>query len=826
MAQTLNIKIKGRFTSFNELSEAPEGALIEATNIDLLQDSVAQPRRGFDREAGGYSDSSFRTDTLIQYNSKILAHAGATIGSATTLQYLNAGTWTSLETISAPSGTRMKFAKSNENLYYTSSTGIRTISSYSATPRAAGSFKGLDVTATTSATAASMGGTNTHKYAYRVVWLYRDANDNLIFGAPSQREEFTITDNTKGVDLAVTIPSGVTTSWFVQVYRSADTNGTPSDELGLVYEASPTAGQITAKTMTIVDIVPDTLRGATIYTAASQEGLAYQNEKPPMAEDITLFRDCIFYMNTTSKHRFYLTVIATGGSNGVAVNDTIAIGGVTYTAKGTEAASSGEFYVNTAGTATAIRETAKSLVKVINQYASSTVYAYYLSGPDDLPGQILLEERAIGGAAFVVTASRPTSWNPTDIPTSGTTKTSSNDRSEAGIFFSKPSQPEATPLPNFLVCGAEDDPILRGIALRDALYVFKQSGQVYKITGYYPNFSVDKVEDSVKLIAKESPQILNNEIYCLSDQGVTVVGDSTKVISRPIEQEILETVNQAYTTVQSLAFGLAYESDRKYYLFMPTNSSATYPSYAHVYNVFTNSWVKHPVPATAGLVDGTNNLYLGDPTSQYLKKERKNYTFLDYADFGFTTAITNIDGMTLTLSTGVDLISIGDVLFQSSTIFGVIEGVNTASNTVTIASDPGFTVASADILKAIDCSIVWAPATFSNPGIQKHIHTASLLFRYDFVGDATMGFTSDLSPYEELVDIEGRGLGLWGMFPWGEEPWGGQQIKRPLRMWVPRAKQRCSQLTISFNHYWGFSNWQLVGLSLFGEMGSEDTGRS
>ncbi len=912
MSQTLNLKIKGLFTSFNELSEAPEGALLEADNIDIIQDSIAQPRRGFDREAAGYSSSAHRTDALVEYQDKKISHHGATLGSANTLSYYDAGAWTSLGTYSAISSRRMKFVGANQNLYFTTNAGIYKLDAYNGTPRISGAYKALDIKASASVSSSTWlaGGDTT---AYRVIWGYRDENDNLILGAPSQRETYTnSTGSSKAVDLVVTIPSGVTTAWFVQVYRSAAVTGSiPSDEMGLVYEANPTSAEITAKSMTITDIVPDSLRGATIYTAASQEGLANQNEQPPLAEDMALFRDSVFFLNTTSKHRFYLTLISVGSPNGAVVDDTISIGGVTYTAKAAENVASAQFrarvsgsftfvdadvntgtdtitetshplqngdavtftnsggalptgisaattyYVVSAATnsfkvsatlggaavditaaagggthtlsyggsaASNITETALSLVRVINQHANSTVYAYYLSGPDDLPGKILLEERAIGGSAFAITASRATSWNPSDIPTSGTAKTSTNDRFVNGVYFTKPGQ-EATPLVNFLTVGSKNDEILRGISLREGLYIFKESGEVWKISGYYPTFQVDKIEDSVKLIARESCQVLNNQIFCLSDQGIAIVTDSTKVISRPIEQDLLSLVNQNYSLVQSVAFGLSYEADRKYYIFLPSSGSDTFPTQAYVYNIFTNSWVRHTLSATCGLVDLNNNFYLGDGSSNYLLKERKNYSFLDYVDYGFATTIATITGTTITIGSGIDNVEVGDVLFQASDKFALVTAVDLAAQTLTIQTNPGLTVASATILKGIDTRIRWVPITLANPGIQKQLHTATVLFKQDFNGTAELGFSSDLSQAEEMVEIEGRGLGLWGLFAWGEEPWGGASLRRPIRQWIPRAKQRCSQLNVSFNHRWGYASWQLTGISLFGEIGTEKIGR-
>src|SRR5690606_18099792 len=93
-----------------------------------------------------------------------------------------------------------------------------------------------------------------HRVAYRVVWGYRDQNDNFILGAPSQR--ISIKNNagssaTRDVSLTFTIPAGVTSSWFYQIYRSSQVDNSggdvePNDELQLVYEGFPSSGDLSA----------------------------------------------------------------------------------------------------------------------------------------------------------------------------------------------------------------------------------------------------------------------------------------------------------------------------------------------------------------------------------------------------------------------------------------------------------------------------------------------------------------------------------------------------------------------------------------------------
>lgn len=829
MGQELKLKIAGLYTSPNELSSVPEGALLKATNIDILKDNIAEPRRGFARLSAGYSDISHRTDATWFYQTKQFAHHG-TLGSAANISYFSGGTWNSVGAYSAPtSSTKIKTLNSNQNLFFTSSAGIKKLDAYNGTVRQAGAYKGLDIDAALSSNGSGFLAVN-YRVSYRVIFGYEDANENLILGAPSGRTSITNTGGTTDdVDLTFTIPAGVTTSWFYQIYRSAQIDQAggevdPNDELQLVYEANPTAGEITAGYITVTDITPDELRAALIYTASTQEGIAYQNEAPPMAEDMCLFRNVVFYANTTSKHRYNLTLIAVGGTSGLAVNDTITIGGITYTGKAAETIASAQFKVFTAGSAAQnIRDTAYSLVKVINRHTSSTVNAYYISGSDELPGKILIEERSIGGASFAVTTSRATCWNPTDIPTSGTASSSSNDRFMNGLMWSKPFQPEAVPLVNQTRVGSEDSEIFRIIPLREAVYIFKADG-IYRLTGVYPTFDVELLDSSAKLIGRETPAVLNNQIYCLTDQGVSVVSDGVQIISRQIEDSIRSLFAADLDVVRLLSFGISYETERKYHLFLVDNVADDNAQYSYVYNVFTNAWTKHTVSATCGIVY-ENNLYLGDDSSNYILKDKKSFNYLDYADYGYPTSITSVSTTTLGIADGTDNISVGDVIYQADDIFGIVQSIDPITSTVTVDGEPGFTVAACDVLKAIETEIEWCPIDVDNSGLIKQMHTVIFIFKYDYNGTGYLTTKTDISPSEETTPIEGLGSSLWGLFFWGEARWGGQNLKRPLRQWIPRDKQYSSQLTVGFRHTWGYSPWELQGVTVFGETGSEKVGR-
>lgn len=120
---------------------------------------------------------------------------------------------------------------------------------------------------------------------------------------------------TANVLVTIDIPPDVTTSNFYQIYRSDITvaSGTdiladlfPDDEMKLVYENFPTQAEIDAGFLSVEDVVPDSfIQGATnLYTNQnSGEGILQSNDVPPLAHDITVFKNYTWYANTKTRHR-------------------------------------------------------------------------------------------------------------------------------------------------------------------------------------------------------------------------------------------------------------------------------------------------------------------------------------------------------------------------------------------------------------------------------------------------------------------------------------------------------------------------------------------
>ena len=391
-----------------------------------------------------------------------------------------------------------------------------------------------------------------------------------------------------------------------------------------------------------------------------------------------------------------------------------------------------------------VEETARSLERVINKDDLSPVNAYYLSGPTDLPGILLLEARSLVDDAFYISVNQSamtSKFNP-EIPVSKTvtsimetgnlfttssahgftigqdiylfdnvsgaktvyggkykiatvpttttftlqgivvdvdqptivgiaypiTVASDNSTNPNRIYFSKPFQPEAVPLVNFIDVGPKDQPIERILALRDSLMILKTDG-VYILTGSVaPNFSVRLMDSSALITAPDSAVVLNNLVYVLTTQGIVSASETgVSIISRNIENKIQEITNAKFN-FKYKTWSLASESDRALIMYFPTRINDTVATQAFRYNTFTRAWTRWTNPAVCGVVNNTNDkIYLGSgvSTRPYTLQERKNLERQDYADrdfersFGANAFIDEV----YTISSTAD-VEVGDVIVQ------------------------------------------------------------------------------------------------------------------------------------------------------------------
>lgn len=821
--QTLDFSISGLHTYASDITGVPRGSLTRALNLDLSRTNLAQCRRGFDILDHSLPNNTDRATRLFLYDTKLFATYNNVLG-----MYDSGSGWSSKGALTEPANANVsRHAAINSNLYIASSVGLKKLDDTSSTLYAAGIPGGLNMTlslAASTGTAVLNG-----KYAaYRYLIARKDANNNTIRGGVSA---YQVIQNSSGSDKNITVvgylPSGLDNTYFVELYRTANSSATPDDNPQLCNVYPLTNTDISNGYFTITDIYPDDNLGAFLYTSSGQQGISQNNAQPPLASDICEHKGYLFFADIEGKHRYTLTLVSVydGSSAGqLRVDDTLTISDGTtteiFTAKSSETAASKQFKVNTASASLSIRidDTIRSLANVINQ-ASTLVYAYVLATGSDLPGQMVIERRSTGNA-FTVVSNRKLAWNPPLETTAGTSQTSTNDTFRNGLMWSKFGEPEAVPLANILKVGSSDDPIVRIISSKDALFIFKRRDGAYILRGdNASNWSLSELDATCKIVAPESVVQLNGLIYGLFESGICEVSDTTVgIISDPIKDKIQTLYGTALQQVRDYAFGISYETDGKYILCLPQTSGDSNATYQIIYDINNEVFWEWDINVSAGVVSTEDTcLHLAAGDSNRIRIERKTYGYSDFADFEQELSTSTSSGTTLTITSGtLDSISVGDLLLQASLQPAYVTAVNSAAMTVTVNTDNAWdTNDTIDHYKAIDCILEWNPEFAGNPAGFKHFSECALLFKKAIIQSATVSFSGDSSSGTYDVAIEGPSYnGAWGYFEWGEGAWGGDAYPQPIRKGVPRQAARCNNLKVKFSHRVAYSEWQLSGVSL------------
>ncbi len=782
MLPLVQLDSKGLYTYPNPLSQVPPGALAIAQNVVIDRPGVAETRRGFDYYGTSLPSAAVKA---FVYMSRLLFYCS---GGQLVYDSDGAGTWTTYSGLySPPSGGFLNSTQASGNFYFTTNNGVYKIDSLTGTPKAAGVPEGLDVTLAVSGTGTAV--PTGSQVAYAIVWGYIDANNNLILGAPTQWAFYiNSSGDTNDISITTTIPAGITTSYFAQIYRTASTSSAsivPGNTFQLAAQYTPTNTDITNKFITVVDSTPDALLGAYIYTADGQPS-NLPNTVPPLCQDVTTYNSMTFYLNFSTLQQATFTLAAVGGSSGIANDDTFTIADQgaaltrVYTAKASNNFASQQFGRVTSGTISQqIDGTARNLVACINQDTGNTLwYAYYQTGTNVLPGGIILKARNLQTGAFYLNSSRTTCWTPA-LPTSGQTYISSNTSSPDSFVVSKTAQPEAVPVAYTIPVqsGNITISIFRGLALQDALYLFTNGG-VFRVTGSDPTtLQVILFDSSALMVGLQTPVILNNSIYYYSTQGIcNVSSGGNQILSRNVERDIIQL--STLSNFSSLAFGCSYESDRKYILLSPANSGDLETVQQYVYNWITTAFTLWTRTASAAIVNqATNRLYMADNNGKVFQ-ERKSLSNTDYVDEQLSITINSIDATNKQFHLASSaLVSIGDVIQQTvaSTQYStIVEGNNTATGVIDVSTTTGFTAAAAQDYRSISTLLQYTPVTCGFPMNMKKFANWKFAFSNANFDAINVSFTSDLYSVPESVSLEPINTGGWGAEPggWGSVPWG------------------------------------------------------
>ena len=844
------LEAKGLFTDPNPLSSVSPGSLVRCTNVAHDRVNVYEKARGF-KPCATLSGTikkffEFQNRTLAYYlkggTTQTLAHD---IGGCNFVDYGP-----------VPNANYPMFATSaNNNFYLTSDDGIKKIDTVTGDITDAGVPQGLAgipslITATTGNVLQ-----NNFRTAYRIIWGYTDANDNLVLGAPSPRMPIkNESGSTKDISINAFIPDDIElTTYFYQVYRSEEVAVAtiPLDEMYLVDQINLTDDDLTNGFIVYEDHTPVEDLGGTIYTAPSQQGIENSYFQPPHALDIGTFENVNFYANTKTKQSLlsqltktqdtgfgYFTVtgdtvsgsfIITSVSDtsgvsigqaltGVGINSgTTVLGKTGSTITMSNAATADgitvdlelrdfiligtEYYYAADTNDSALRyfdanadlETVTvNFLNLVNEISTS-YNAYYFGIGDIQKGSFQIEALTFGQAAFEVTSSQGTAFIA-NLP-----QTSINEDYGNRLYISLPFQPEAVPVGNFFDVGTKEFYIERILFLRDSWYVFKSNGDIYKGVGSdMGNISIRLFNSNAKLRGIQLPAILDNNIICFTDQGVTVVNDNgINIISYPIERDLFKFSRNRNTAFDDLSFGIGYESDRKYMMFIPTLETDTVATQAFVYNVLTKGWTRLVRDSSYAFWNVREDVLY--TATDVISVERKEYNETDYSEREVDVNIVSVSGLIVTLTSTAGL-SVGWSLYQNG-IKAKISEIN--GDAITITELRSFLPGAAVVYEPMEFSFTYAAQHYGNYlDNKRHHELIHYVQRANFEGmiqtisneDLANPDTDTLVPKDSAIPLQ------------------------YIRGYIPKNQTRSNWLNITISQDEACSNLEYLGYTLMGEV--------
>ena len=824
---------------------AKDGSLSIADNVVIDRPSVVATRRGMNNAFSTLIDDGALS--MFQYNNTKLIN---TSDHDLHVDKLGNGVLTIYDGLYPqpdPSNpeSRVRGIETNKNFYFLTENGTYRLDHIDGLPRLAGAPAGLNGTGVTTGTTGFL--TNNTNVAYRVVFGFQDYNQQLVLGPPSSQIIVTNTSGTSAnVNLTFQIPKEIQAApaeWFFQVYRSdlsASLTTPPDDECSQCFEGLCDAYTIsTDGTITITDITPITLLGASLYTNQSQNGILQSQYRPPWALDICTFKQYAFYANTRTAMNSALILISAGASNGAAAivpGDTITftateVGGPTFTliAATSNSTALGYFGVsNTGNPAVDIQLTAYNICLVANGFAGNTfLAAYYTSGVSDLPGQMNFTRLTLTPDAFNITTTRSSAFEQA-MPV-----VSINDSRPNRIYYSVFNQPEAVPLVNYIEVGSANQPIRRIVPLRDGVMVLKDDG-VFRVSQAAPPFVITPIDYNVHILAANTAVELNNTVYFLSDQGVVSLSDSdAQIMSIVLDKTIIENTSpDLFPNLRQVAFGLAYQSDRKYILFMPETGTDTQSTQQYVYNYIFQLWTRWTLQASCGLIFlKDRKMYLGSVAGSantsgdsFIYQERKTFTNSDYADNQYTVTNTT-SGSATTIVVSNAILPPGILVLPGWTVQQ--ESSGSQANIVSVTVGSSFTTLELDRVQIwLTGDVILYTPVYSevqtiqldcnNPAMNKQFSEIVYVFTEQSFNSLTASISSNTAGIPIIDTLIPTQRGGWGIDPWGTSAWGsGSGGQGKIRRYCPQAIQRAGWLYLNITHSECFQSFGWSGIELY-----------
>jgi hypothetical protein len=484
------------------------------------------------------------------------------------------------------------------------------------------------------------------RVSYRVVAKKTDANGVEVRSRPSGA---VTASNATGGTVRVTISiassaTGLCDTYEVYRTRQFGLTTTIDEEYQLVKELDFAVG-----TVSFVDSVADSERGATGYWCPSREGIEGSNDRPPACGAQALFRGSLFFGNVVAPKRHVFSfdwagAAATGSATGIgqrsATGDTaigtntiLNVSDVTGLQKGmivNAAAFTLDAYItNISGTTVTVSENATATgaassmsfldaLQINGVWVRNTSLGIFnAAGPyytgiqwyRSTPAAVGYDYTYVietflrtSGAALTIKATHGDEYSPALPLYDDTAEEGDQDVWPHGLMWSKPDEPEHVPTVNYAFVGDKTGDILALATTRDALFVLKTDG-IWRVTGTNGQWRIDPFDMTTRCILPSSVSTMNGRVYALTNRGVVAISDEgVQVVSLAIADQLKGLIHSVtiagapYAVTrneQALGYvGTCNERDSEYVLLVGDllSEASSEISGALVYNEHTQAW--------------------------------------------------------------------------------------------------------------------------------------------------------------------------------------------------------------------------------------------
>jgi hypothetical protein len=400
------------------------------------------------------------------------------------------------------------------------------------------------------------------------------------------------------------------------------------------------------------------------------------------------------------------------------------------------------------------------------------------------------------------------------------------------LMVSKQDEPEAVPIANLVVVGDAQKRIYRCVPVREALWVFKEDG-LFRVSGDdAASMVVDVIDPSVTLLHSYAADVLDDVVYAWTSQGIQTFGDGgSQNISATKIGYSLRNIEEALAAHPDNSFGQFVCCDTtagRVLIGYPSSISASAAIYVYCFSTRTECWTRWDIKACAACYDPSIGRVVFDTYQPLITSEGaqnlRSFAQVkarDAADYGsdYNEAIT----ITSSIPSGTTTWDVvyarpaniltpvaGDaVIIGGTTIYRVTAvSVSASDVTLTVVGNPG--TGAAALAHSYATAVTWASWDGGAWQFGKRYRDVRLLY------DTLINVDSMLMSYVGTDPPETNTSASFTMDTSGEVG-----TRKYLRVGVPRAVARATNLLFTTAITQAWSNWQLVGVAPGAVLGSE-----